>query len=437
MLCTSRLHFTAVSSDSMTSESAPSDLRGRRTLAAILFTDGVSFSARMAANEEHTLAMIRRDFKLMQTICQQFNGQVIKSTGDGLLMHFVSAVQAVGCALAIQKGLMEASAGLAVEDFLLHRIGIHIGDIFFSKNDVMGSGVNIAARLQSEAEPGGICISQTVYDVVKSHLPLYATCLGVRSLKNIRDSLRVYQIHLTPPPVTMPDPPTPQTAAKLELLNLTPPQELVLDQPIITLGRAPDNDLVLDEPFVSRYHAKLLKEGESFMLIDLGTADGTRLNDVRLAAHQSQALLDGDRIGIGTTELRFSQWSTTARITVARLKSQTAPGGEPVFALNQEVTGIGRAPDNQLVLSESFISRYHAQIRQTDDQYILVDLGSKSGTWINGSRLTPQMPQVLADGDVISFGVTGFQFVTELASADELIPATMMRESLPGSPADQ
>lgn len=420
----------------MTSGSAPSDLRGRRTLAAILFTDGVSFSARMAANEEHTLAMIRRDFKLMQEICQQFSGQVIKSTGDGLLMYFVSAVQAVGCAQAIQKALVEAAEGLGPEDFLLHRIGIHLGDVFFSKNDVMGSGVNIAARLQGEAEPGGICISQTVYDVVKSHLPLYTTCLGLRPLKNIRDSLRIYQIHLTPPPVTMPDSPAQQTVAKLELLNITPHQELVLEQPLVTLGRAPDNDLVLDEPFVSRYHAKLLKEGESFVLVDLGTADGTRLNDIRLVAHHPQILLDGDRIGIGTTELRFSQWFTTATITIARLKSQTAPSGEPIFALEHEVTGIGRAPDNQLVLSESFVSRYHAQIRRTDEQYILVDLGSKSGTWVNGVRLAPQVPQALMNGDVLSFGTTGFQFVTEVVSASNLIPATMVREAPPAGPAN-
>ena len=170
------------------------DLRGQRTLAAIVFTDGVSFSARMAEAEEHTLNLIRRDFQLMTELCEQFEGQVIKTTGDGLLLYFTSGVQAVACAQEIQKTLAEAAAQKFPQDVLDHRIGIHLGDVFFSGTDVMGDGVNIAARLQAEAEPRGICISQTVYDVVKHRLTLTATYLGLRELKNIQAAVPVYQI---------------------------------------------------------------------------------------------------------------------------------------------------------------------------------------------------------------------------------------------------
>ncbi len=180
----------------MLNEELPHHIKGQRTLAAILFTDAVSFSAIMSEYEEHTLKLIDRDLKLMANICRQFEGRVLKSTGDGLLMYFATAIQAVGCATEVKKKLAKNSANLLYKDVLINRIRIHLRDVFFSENDVMGNGVNIAARLQAEAEPGGICISQTVYDVVKNNLSLQATFLGSKELKNIREAILIYQILL-------------------------------------------------------------------------------------------------------------------------------------------------------------------------------------------------------------------------------------------------
>ncbi len=170
------------------------ELRGQRTLAAIVFTDVVNYSALMAANEEYTLDLLRRDFQIMNELCQRFQGKILKTIGDALLMYFTSAVQAVACAQQIQSSLAQAAANLAPEEILTHRIGIHLGDVFFNGTDLMGDGVNIAARLQAEAEPGGICISQTVYEVVKNPLALKATNLVSKKLKNIKESVAVYQI---------------------------------------------------------------------------------------------------------------------------------------------------------------------------------------------------------------------------------------------------
>jgi class 3 adenylate cyclase len=177
-------------------ESDQIPLQGQRTLAAIVFSDVVNFSGIMSANEEHALRLVRRDVGLMTRICEQYEGRVLKFTGDGLLMYFHSAVQAVACALEIQKEIAAIAADLPPEDVLQHRIGIHLGDVFVSDNDVMGDGVNIAARLQSEAEPGGICLSQIVYDVVKKRLALQATYLGPRELKHIQEAVPIYQIVL-------------------------------------------------------------------------------------------------------------------------------------------------------------------------------------------------------------------------------------------------
>jgi len=186
----------------MENEMLTSELKGHRTLATVLFTDCVGFSARMSMNEEHTLDLIRRDLKLMTKICEEFEGRVLKSTGDGLLMCFSSAVKAVECAIAIQQAISELIRTLPPSDALMHRIGIHLADMYITSTDVMGNGVNIAARLQTEADPGGICISQTVYDVAKHGLQLSTEYLGPRELKNIREVVPAYRIlldyHQTP-----------------------------------------------------------------------------------------------------------------------------------------------------------------------------------------------------------------------------------------------
>jgi class 3 adenylate cyclase len=168
-------------------------------LAAIVFTDVVGFSARMQEDETATLALLERDFAMMRTLCAKHEGSVLKTTGDGLLLYFSSAVLAVAYAQKMQRYFAETAKAQPGDDALVHRVGVHLGDVFVNNQDVMGDGVNIAARLQAEAEPGGICISQTVYDVVKNKLELEVVKLGPRELKNISDAMPIYRILLEPP----------------------------------------------------------------------------------------------------------------------------------------------------------------------------------------------------------------------------------------------
>ena len=189
---------------------------GQRSLAAIVFTDVVSFSARMQTDEELTLRILKRDFEAMRKICAEHHGAVLKTTGDGLLLYFTSAVQAVACALATQRYFAGLAKSQPAAETLTHRVGVHLGDVFVNDQDVMGDGVNIAARLQAEAHPGGICISQTVYDVVKNKLELHVTRLGPRELKNISQVIPIYRLlleaqtmgaaeaALSPPPQALP-----------------------------------------------------------------------------------------------------------------------------------------------------------------------------------------------------------------------------------------
>ncbi len=165
----------------------------RNVLAAIVFTDVKDSAQKHHQNQEPTLAAVFRDLNLITRLCQQFEGQVLKSVGDGLLMYFVSVVKAVQCAQEIQKTLTTAATELPSDAVLEHRIGIHLAEVYFNGNDVYGDGVNIAARLQVEALPKGICISSIVYEAVKRHLALNITKSEFRDLKGI-GSMQVYQI---------------------------------------------------------------------------------------------------------------------------------------------------------------------------------------------------------------------------------------------------
>ncbi|WP_354636412.1 AAA-like domain-containing protein [Planktothricoides raciborskii] len=165
------------------------------TLAAIVFTDVVNSTAQMVANQQQMLELLKRDFDLMREICQRYGGRVLKCTGDGLLIYFDSAVKAVACSQQIQKTLSKNAASLPPDLVLEHRIGVHLGDVFFSGDDVFGAGVNLAARLQSQANPGGICISETVYEVIKNHLSIHVTYIGPQQLKGIPEPVRLYQIN--------------------------------------------------------------------------------------------------------------------------------------------------------------------------------------------------------------------------------------------------
>jgi adenylate cyclase len=183
-----------------------------RKLAAVLAADVVGFSRLTGADEDRTLARLRalRSDLIDPTIAVH-NGRVIKRTGDGALVEFRSVVDAVRCAIEVQNSMIERNAGLPAERRIEFRIGIHLGDIVEeSDGDLMGDGVNIAARLEGVASPGAICLSEDAYRQVKARLDLAVSDLGQTQLKNIAEPIRVYslQVGLPPPaqPATRPEP---------------------------------------------------------------------------------------------------------------------------------------------------------------------------------------------------------------------------------------
>ena len=172
-----------------------------RKLAAILAADVVGYSKLAGADEERTLARLRalRSDLIDPTIAVH-HGRVVKRTGDGSLIEFRSVVDAVRCAIEVQNGMVERNAGLPPERRIEFRVGIHLGDVVEeSDGDLMGDGVNIAARLEGIAKPGAICLSEQAYWQVKGRLDLAVSDLGPTELKNIVEPVRVYSLQVGVP----------------------------------------------------------------------------------------------------------------------------------------------------------------------------------------------------------------------------------------------
>jgi adenylate cyclase len=192
-----------------------------RKIAAILVADVVGYSRLAGADEEGTLARLRAlRSDLIDPAIAAHHGRIVKRTGDGSLIEFRSAVDAVRCALEVQHAMVDRNAGVAPDKRIEFRIGIHLGDVVEeSDGDLMGDGVNIAARLEGVCEPGAICLSEDAYRQVKGRLDLPVTDLGPTQLKNIAEPIRVYSLEVgqlaRPKPVLVPAPRKIRPAAPL------------------------------------------------------------------------------------------------------------------------------------------------------------------------------------------------------------------------------
>jgi adenylate cyclase len=205
-----------------------------RKLAAILVADVVGYSRLAGAGEERTLARLRglRSDLIDPAIAAHY-GRVVKRTGDGSIIDFRSAVDAVRCALELQTGMVERNAGVPEDSRIEFRVGIHVGDVVEeSDGDLMGDGVNIAARLEGIAKPGAICLSEDAYRQVKSRLDLKAADLGAIQLKNIAEPVRVYSLEVGQPAEPRPSAPSAEKPG--------PPRLSIVVLPFANIGGDPE-----------------------------------------------------------------------------------------------------------------------------------------------------------------------------------------------------
>src|SRR5258708_20651801 len=181
-----------------------------RKLVAILAADMVGYSRLAGSDEDRTLARLRGlRSDLVDPAIAAHHGRVVKRTGDGSMIEFRSVVDAVQCAIEVQNGMIERNSGLPPERRIEFRIGIHLGDVVEeSDGDLMGDGINIAARLEGIAKPGAICLSEDAYRQVRARLDLAVIDLGPPQLKNIAEPIRVYSLRVGVPVQAKPAMPT-------------------------------------------------------------------------------------------------------------------------------------------------------------------------------------------------------------------------------------
>jgi len=164
-----------------------------RRLAAILAADVAEYSRLMGADEEGTHERLKAHLReLVERKIEEYRGRIVKNTGDGMLAEFPSVVDAVRCAVEVQRGMIDREPDVPEERRIRFRIGVNLGDVIVEEHDIFGDGVNIAARLEALAEPGGICISGTVRDHIGDRLPYAFGDMGEQSVKNIARPVRVY-----------------------------------------------------------------------------------------------------------------------------------------------------------------------------------------------------------------------------------------------------
>src|SRR5215475_13942827 len=166
-----------------------------RRLAAILAADVAGYSRLMGADEEGTLNRLKAHRReLVDPKIREHHGRIVKTTGDGMLVEFSSVVDAVRCAVEIQRAMVDRNAAEPDDKRITFRIGVNLGDVISDGGDIYGDGVNIAARLEGLAAPGGICVSGTVRDHIGDRLPYAFEDMGEQSVKNIARPVRVYAL---------------------------------------------------------------------------------------------------------------------------------------------------------------------------------------------------------------------------------------------------
>jgi class 3 adenylate cyclase len=252
----------------------------QRRLSVIVCADVVGYSRLMGADEVGTLTQLKAHREAIDPLFAEEGGRLVKTTGDGLLLEFPSAFHAVRASLGVQRLMAERNTAVPPDKRLVFRMGIHLGDVIVDNDDIFGDGVNIAARLQEIADPGGICLSQAVHATIHKNIDALFRDGGEQALKNIAAPVHVYNLALDGSTTAVPAPAVPATGPLLSLVvlpfsNLSGDRrndvlvDSVTDQLTSELAR-------LDDSFVVSRKAALAYRGDALEATEIGLELGVR-----------------------------------------------------------------------------------------------------------------------------------------------------------------
>ncbi len=224
-------------------------MSGARKLAAILAADIAGYSRLMGEDEARTAKAVRERREKALPIVRALGGRLVKTTGDGLLLEFPSVVAAVECAILIQKMMAESNAALPEAKRILYRIGLDLGDVLIDGDDILGDGVNVAARLEGICEPGGVCTSGSAYEHIQGRVSADFTDLGEQSLKNIARRVRAYALSpaaVTEARVEEPEPASGSSSSPPVFVRGEAPRLSIVVLPFGNIGGDPEQDYFVD-----------------------------------------------------------------------------------------------------------------------------------------------------------------------------------------------
>jgi len=292
----------------------------QRRLAAIVHADLAGFTRMMEGAETRTFRHLKSaQIEVWRPAIETSQGRLVGTAGDAMLAEFGSAVTAVGAAIDIQERMAQFNEALQADQRMMFRIGVHLGEVIVDDEDqnIFGDGVNLAARIQALAEPGGIAVSRAVRDLVELRVEYAFADGGEQQLKNVSRSVQIFHVrHSRQTPVVT----TTRMVPQITLLFEGPDSagrkhafEVALDKLMtqsqgMVIGRSADQcELVVAHATVSRRHARLSIAGEALQVEDLGSTNGTAVNGTVLRAGAPVALHAGSKLRIGDVELLVRQ----------------------------------------------------------------------------------------------------------------------------------
>jgi len=292
----------------------------QRRLAAIVHADLAGFTRMMEGAETRTFRHLKSaQTEVWRPAIEAGGGRLVGTAGDAMLAEFGSAVGAVAAAIDIQERMARFNQTLSEPQRLLFRIGVHLGEVIVDEEDqnIFGDGVNLAARIQAIAEPGGIAVSRAVRDVTELRIDYAFVDGGPHQMKNVSRPVHVFHIRTAPASSTKTTTRVlPQVTLRFEGADSTG-QKYGFDVALaklmeapqgMTIGRAIDQcDLVVAHATVSRRHARLTLSGEALQIEDLGSTNGTAVNEVALKAGAPVALHAGAKLRLGDVALGIRQ----------------------------------------------------------------------------------------------------------------------------------